>query len=234
MKIAIYQGQGRPKRVNENLEIIRSAALSATKQGARLIIFPEMFLTGYNIGDAIFGLAEPPDGPGAQKAAAIAREANIALLYGYPEKFDAVVYNSAILIDRHANVLANYRKTHLFGPAENRLFQAGTALVLTRLEGLTIGILICYDVEFPEAVRALTNAGAQLIAVPTALMKPYCRIAETVVPARAYESQVFIAYVNRATLPIHSFPPITFSARPKLRADSLCLTPSWKTTSCVN
>ena len=197
MKIAIYQGQGRPKRVVENLEIIRLAALAAANQGARLIIFPEMFLTGYNIGDAVFELAEPPDGPGAQKAAAIAQEANIALLYGYPEKFDAGVYNSAILIDRNAKVLANYRKTHLFGPEENRLFQAGKSLVLTRLEGLTIGILICYDVEFPEAVRALTNAGAHLIAVPTALMKPYCRIAETVVPARAYESQVFVAYVNR-------------------------------------
>jgi len=117
--------------------------------------------------------------------------------YGYPEKCDAGVYNSAILIDRHAKVLANYRKTHLFGPEENRLFHAGDSLVLTRLEGLTIGILICYDVEFPEAVRTLTNAGAQLIAVPTALMKPYCRIAETVVPTRAYESQVFVAYVNR-------------------------------------
>jgi len=197
MKIAMYQGQGREKRVDENLEIIRSASLSAAKQGARLIIFPEMFLTGYNIGDAVFELAERPDGPATQKAAAIAREANIALLYGYPEKFDAGVYNSAILIDGQAKILANYRKTHLFGPAENRLFQAGNSLVLTRLEGLTIGILICYDVEFPEAVRALANAGAQLIAVPTALMKPYCRIAETVVPARAYESQVFVAYVNR-------------------------------------
>ena len=73
------------------------------------------------------------------------------------------------------------------------MFQAGNALVLTRPEGLTIGILLCYDVEFPEAVRARANAGAQLIAVPTALMKPYCRIAETAVPACAYESQVFVA-----------------------------------------
>ena len=103
MKIAMYQGQGRPKRIAENLKIIRSAALSAAKQGARLIIFPEMFLTGYNIGDAVFDLAEPPDGPGAQKAAAIAQEANIALLYGYPEKCDAGVYNSAILKERKSH-----------------------------------------------------------------------------------------------------------------------------------
>ncbi len=197
MRVAIYQGQGRQKQVDKNLEIMRRAAFSAGKSGARLIIFPELFLTGYNIGDAVFELAERPDGPAMQMAAAIARQANIALLYGYPEKSGAGVYNSAILIDRQANIIANYRKTHLFGPEEHRLFHAGDLLVLTRLEGLAIGILICYDVEFPEAVRALADAGAQLIAVPTALMKPYCRIAETVVPARAYESQVFVAYVNR-------------------------------------
>jgi len=197
MKVAIYQGQCRPKRVAENLEIIHRAALSAAKQEARLIIFPEMFLTGYNIGDAVFELAERSDGPATQKAAAIAREANIALLYGYPEKFDAGVYNSAILIDGQAKVLANYRKTHLFGPEENRLFKAGNSLVLTKLEGLTIRILICYDVEFPEAVRGTHQCRSTADCSATALMKPYCRIAETVVPARAYESQVFVAYVNR-------------------------------------
>lgn len=71
------------------------------------------------------------------------------------------------------------------------------SLMLAKLDGLTIGILICYDVEFPEAVRALTMAGADFIAVPTALMKPYCQIANHVVPARAYENEIYVAYVNR-------------------------------------
>ncbi len=52
MKVAIYQGQGRETRVDENLEIIRNSASSAAEQGAKLIIFPELFLTGYNIGRA--------------------------------------------------------------------------------------------------------------------------------------------------------------------------------------
>ena len=114
MKIAIYQGQGRPLQVAENLEIIRSAALAAAKQGARLIIFPEMFLTGYNIGDAVFDLAEPSDGHGAQTAAAIAQEANIALLYGYPEKCDAGVYNSAITTIRKENPVLTDRRPELY------------------------------------------------------------------------------------------------------------------------
>ena len=197
MKVAIYQGQGRETRVDENLEIIHNSGSSAADQGAKLIIFPELFLTGYNIGDAVVDLAETSDGQAAQRATNIAREANIALLYGYPEQSGKNVYNAAILIDQNGQTLANYRKTHLYDGYENRSFQPGDSLVLVELEGLKIGILICYDVEFPEAVRALVFADADFIAVPTALMKPYCRIAETVVPARAYESQVFIAYVNR-------------------------------------
>lgn len=65
------------------------------------------------------------------------------------------------------------------------------------LDGLRVGVLVCYDVEFPEAVRALALAGAQLVAVPTALMEPSAWIAETLVPARAAENQVFVAYCNR-------------------------------------
>jgi predicted amidohydrolase len=142
-------------------------------------------------------LAETADGSAAQKVSEIAREANIALLYGYPERFEEVVYNSALLLDHNGTPLANYRKTHLYGPEEHRLFQTGDYFVIAELKGLKIGILICYDLEFPEAVRALALAGAELVAVPTALMEPYCRVAQLLVPARAYENQVFVAYANR-------------------------------------
>ncbi len=197
MKIAIHQCEGNSARTEDNLNILRRSALSAAEQGAQLLIFSEMFLTGYNIGDKVLELAETKDGPSRQKAAMIAREANIALLYGYPERFETAVFNSAILIDRTGTMLANYRKTHLYGEEENRLFQPGDYFVVAEIEGVKVGLLICYDVEFPEAVRALALAGAELIAVPTALMQPYCRIAQHVVPVRAFENQIFIAYANR-------------------------------------
>jgi 5-aminopentanamidase len=197
MKIAIYQGEGLPAKVDENLAVIRRFAFSAARQQADLIIFPELFLTGYDIGSAVHRLAEPADGPSCQKAAAIARQADIALLYGYSERLGADVYNAALLIDRKGRARANYRKTHLYGSYEKKFFQPGDSLIMAELEGLNIGILICYDVEFPEAVRTLAYAGADLIAVPTALMEDYCRVAEKVVPARAYESEVYVAYVNR-------------------------------------
>ncbi|MGV7591986.1 nitrilase-related carbon-nitrogen hydrolase, partial [Mycobacterium kansasii] len=64
------------------------------------------------------------------------------------------------------------------------------------LGGLTCGLLICYDVEFPEAVRAHAEAGTDLLLIPTGLMEPFGRIAEQVVPVRAFESQLYIAYTN--------------------------------------
>lgn len=197
MKIAMYQGAGTPADVNANLAVVRCQALAAARQGAGLIIFPELFLSGYNIGETAQELAQAANGPASRQVAETARQAGIAILYGYPECLDADVYNSARLIDRNGNSRANYRKTHLYGRYEKKCYMPGDSLVIANLENFNIGILICYDVEFPEAVRSLVTAGAELIAVPTALMRGYCRVAEKVVPTRAYESEIFVAYVNR-------------------------------------
>jgi len=196
VKLAVCQEKSAAGDVPGALELLRRRALAAAEAGASLAIFPEMFLTGYNIGDAVFKLAEPVDGPSAGKAADIARTAGVALLYGYPERDGDTVYNSALLVGRDGAPLANYRKTHLYGSEEKRLFAPGDSLMLAELDGLKIGFLICYDVEFPEAVRALALAGAELIAVPTALIRPFDIVARTLVPARAFENQVYVAYAG--------------------------------------
>ena len=197
MRIAIFQSAGKVCDIAYNIEQIRKAAQRATEQGARLLICPELYLSGYNIGDAIFELAEPVNGSSAQQLAKVAAERHIALLYGYPERADNVVYNSACLIERNGQAIANYRKTHLYAAEEKRLFKPGNELVRVKIDDFTLGLLICYDVEFPEAVRTHALTGVDLVAVPTALMQPQDFIAETMVPTRAFENQVFVAYVNR-------------------------------------
>jgi predicted amidohydrolase len=197
MKIAICQTAGTPGRVEKNLGQMKPSAAEAARAGADLLIFPEMYLSGYNIGSDLEQFAEEPGGPASRTAAGIARESRIALLYGYPEKSPGGVFNSALLINNRGEMQANCRKTHLYGTDEKEQFLLGNELVITELNGIHIGLLICYDVEFPEAVRTLTLAGADLIAVPTALMKPFCRIIDIVIAARAYENQVYVAYANR-------------------------------------
>jgi predicted amidohydrolase len=175
---------------------MRRHSLAAAAAKAGLLIFPEMFLTGYNIGDAVFSLAEPADGPSTAAIERIARDSGVSVLYGYPERSGQRIFNSARLVHPVRGATANYRKTHLYGHKEKRLFAPGDALMLAELDGLKVGILICYDVEFPEAVRALALAGAELIAVPTALIEPFDIVARMLVPARAFENQACIAYAG--------------------------------------
>jgi 5-aminopentanamidase len=201
MRIALYQGPAEPGSVARNLALLETRATEAAGRGARLMICPEMFLSGYNIGpEQAMRLAEPADGPALARAAAIARGSAIALLVGYPErgKGDAI-YNAVRLIGRDGRSLANYRKCHLFGDLDRGMFRAGAGpTALVQLDGIRVGLLICYDVEFPESVRLLALAGADLVAVPTALMDTFDGVARILVPARALENQIFLAYANRS------------------------------------
>ena len=110
---------------------------------------------------------------------------------------DGLIYNSVQLIDCHGHRLLNYRKTHLFGALDHSLFSPGPdAFPVIELNGWKVGMLICYDLEFPENTRRLALAGAQLIVVPTANMAPYDFIADVTVRSRAFENQCYVAYAN--------------------------------------
>jgi predicted amidohydrolase len=199
MRIALLQGPAGSGDVAENLALLETTARDAAAAGARLLVTPEMFLTGYAIGaDAVRRLAEPSDGPSAGEVARIARATGLAVLYGWPELDDGSVYNAATLVDRDGHRLSTYRKAHLYGDVDTSSFRPGNGdFVTVPLDDFRIGLLICYDVEFPETVRSLALAGADLVVVPTALMLPYDVVARTLVPARAYENQLYVAYVNR-------------------------------------
>ncbi|MCS0604500.1 carbon-nitrogen hydrolase family protein [Streptomyces sp. LP11] len=198
MRTALLQSSGRPGSVGENLKVLDAAAARAAAAGAALLAAPEMFLTGYAIGDDIARLAEPADGDSADAIAETAGRHGIAIAYGYPERDGETVHNSAQLISADGTRLANYRKTHLFGGFERDHFTpGGQPVVQAELNGLTVGLMICYDVEFPENVRAHALAGTDLLVVPTAQMHPFQFVAESMIPVRAFENQMYVAYVNR-------------------------------------
>ncbi|MFC8147136.1 carbon-nitrogen hydrolase family protein [Streptomyces paradoxus] len=199
MRTALLQSSGRPGSTVENLKVLDEAAGRAAAAGAGLLVTPEMFLTGYAIGDLIGRLAEPADGDCADAIAEIATNHGLAIAYAYPERDGDAVFNSAQLISADGTRLANYRKTHLFGCFERDHFTPGDQpVVQAEIDGLRVGILICYDVEFPENVRAHALAGTDLLVVPTAQMHPFQFVAESMIPVRAFENQMYVAYVNRA------------------------------------
>lgn len=199
MRVALYQCPPLPLDVSANLMRLEAQAIEASAQGAALLVFPEMFLSGYNIGaKAARELAQASDGPAALKIAEIAQATGVAILYGYPElSGDGQVYNAVQLIDAQGVRLCNYRKTHLYGELDNAMFRAGDEhFPVVEFGGWKLGFLICYDVEFPENTRRLALAGADLILVPTANMAPYDFVAEVTVRARAFENQCYLVYAN--------------------------------------
>jgi len=197
MRVALYQCPPLPLDVAGNLQRLQNIAMEASD--ADLLVLPEMYLSGYNIGpEAVGALAETQDGPSAEHIAAIARAAGTAIVYGYAERAeDGQIYNAIQLIDAQGQRLCNYRKTHLFGDLDRSMFCAGAdQFPVVELNGWKLGFLICYDIEFPENARRLALAGAEMILVPTANMRPYEFIAEVTVRSRAFENQCYVAYAN--------------------------------------
>ncbi len=177
---------------------LEAVAAEAAAKGAEILIAPEMYLTGYDIGvAAVRAAAEPIDGAMVAAVAEIARKNEIAIVAGFPLRDDGRIFNAVAFIDRSGERRSLYRKTHLYGDVDQSQFSAGDRLAdVFDYEGWKIGLAICYDIEFPEVARALTLAGAELLLVPTANMEPFDTVARRLVPARAEENGVAIAYAN--------------------------------------
>lgn len=196
MKIAALQMQVINGDIDTNIARIATAARKAADGGAGLLIAPELAVNGYGAGEAFSETASPANGAVVERLAAIARENGLAIIAGFAEKDGDVTYNSALFTDG-AGTSAVYRKSHLYGDYERRWFRpAAPSSVIVRHGGLNIGMLICYDVEFPENVRRLALDGVDLVVVPTALPASGAFIADKMIQVRAFENQIFVAYIN--------------------------------------
>ena len=156
-------------------------------------------MSGYHVGSEIDRLAEPPDGPFGRQMAALAVRHGCAIAYGYPERGQDAVYNSAAFYDAGGVLRATHRK-QLPSPGsfEEAAFGRGEGVTFAEVNGWRIAMVICYEVEFPESIRAAAQGGAQLVLVPTALGADWDVVAEKLVPARAYENGICLAYANHA------------------------------------
>jgi predicted amidohydrolase len=198
MRIAVYQTLPACGDKAANLDTLHKVATSASLMGADLAVFPELYLTRYEVGPLCREWAEPPDGPSIQSAKEIATDTGCALAFGYPERAGEAIYNSMVLIDKKGETLAAYRKIQLFGDAERSVFEPGNEVVTCLFEGTKLGLGICYDIEFPEFGRRLARANVELVIVPTANMTPYWEVPTSLVRARALENGMAIVYANQS------------------------------------
>ncbi len=161
-----------------------------------MAVFPELHVSGYNLGTKIHDLAESVEGPVVGKLRLIAKTFGIAFIAGYPEKRETKFYNSVVAISSQGEIIGHHNKVFLCGDHEKFLFSAGSSFPVFEIAGRTCGLSICYDIEFPEVTRDMKKRGADIIFVPTANMKPYFDVPTTLVRARALENGLAIVYAN--------------------------------------
>ncbi|HET9968415.1 MAG TPA: carbon-nitrogen hydrolase family protein [Streptosporangiaceae bacterium] len=192
-------------RPEVNAGRVRDALGSAAAQGADLAVFPEA--TQARFGSDLLAVAEPLDGPFCSGLAAEAKQAGVALVAGVfePAPGDRV-YNTAVAYDPAGELVASYRKLHLFdafGHRESEQVAAGSWPVVCTLAGVRAGLEICYDVRFGELSRALAVAGAELLVLPAAWASGLYKEEHwvTLVRARAIENTVWVAAVGQVPDP---------------------------------
>ncbi|WP_166216444.1 carbon-nitrogen hydrolase family protein [Pseudomonas atagonensis] len=194
MKVEFAQLAGRDNATVYNLERALSA-IAACAADTQLIVFPETYLTGFPTAETVADVAEPLDGPAVQAIVRAARERSIAVVIGIAENHDGHFYNTTLLITGEG-VALRYRKTHLW-PLERGVFAPGDRYSTCLWNGVRVGLLICYDIEFPETARALGQLGADVLIVTNGNMDPYAPTHRTAITARAQENQAFAMMVNR-------------------------------------
>jgi len=193
MRIGIYQcdaGGWTPAQRLARLEAVLAA------RPLDLLLCPELYASGYHIGADLARLAEPVDGPFATEVAQIARRHGTATAYGFAEPGPTGLLNAALCIGADGTVLAHHHKTMIPPGYERGHFVPGRGHTLFDLGGLRFALLICYENEFPEAVRAMAQVGAQVILAPTALDAAWDIVAQHVIPTRAFDNHVWMVYAN--------------------------------------
>jgi len=193
VQVALAQLKPRPRAVPENLA--RASELLAASAESDLVVLPELFLSGYQLHD-VEPLAIELDGAEVGALREAARRAGTALIVGAAERIADGVANSAICIDAAGELAGVYRKTHLFG-AERDAYVPGDSLAPIALDGRALGVMICFDMEFPEVARTLAAQEAELLVTISANPSPFELDHDLFARARALESGLPHVYVNR-------------------------------------
>lgn len=197
MKVGVFQAEAGLQSWQQRLTQLDSALKNATDQKPDVVLCPELFVSGYACADEVRAMSADGRSETIGQLAELASRYSVDLCVGYPEIAGEKRFNSACYLTAGGELLANHRKRALPSEYEKELFDTGSELtVFVAPAGWRVAILVCYEVEFPEAVRACAQAGAQLLLVPTALGEEWAVVSRQLVPTRAFENNIFLAYAN--------------------------------------
>ncbi len=192
-KVAILQKRAKNGQVNENVNSIIKAMKEAAKNHSDILLLPECFITGYDL-PVTYEKSISDDDANIRKICELAKEYGIGVVLTAFTKGSRKPQNTAFVINKAGNILMKYSKVHTCDFADEKDIEAGKEFKVCDFDGIKLGIMICYDREYPESARILMLKGAEIILVPNdcVSMNPRLQALST----RAYENMTGIAMAN--------------------------------------
>lgn len=193
LRVAILQKRAINAQIDKNVESIIMAMKEAAKNNADILLLPECYITGYDL-PMTYEKSISDDDKSIAQICEIAKEYQIGVVLTAFTKGKMQPQNTAFVINKSGSILMKYSKVHTCDFADEKTVEAGTEFKVCDFEGVQLGIMICYDREYPESARILMLKGAEIILVPNdcGSMKPRIQALST----RAYENMVGIAMAN--------------------------------------
>jgi predicted amidohydrolase len=198
MKVAIVTMRPKLADKHANLDLMKK---HVEKQKADMFVFGELSICGYHVKDELRDIAETINGPSVKFMKDLARKNNCYIVFGMPlidNNVRGLIHNASILVHPDGKV-DSYNKWFLptVGPFEEKIFfDEGESLTLCNTKFGKIGLIVCYDIFFPELCRAYSMLGADMIVCLSATPSVTRKYFETLIPARAIENTLFFIYVN--------------------------------------
>lgn len=171
LRVGLAQLSLAPLEVEANVARTVAAVEKAAAGGANLVVLPELASSGYVLAEPLLRpVAERLDDPGPALTAwsDAAERTGTTVVGGFPEEFDGRLYNSVAVFGPDGGLHGHYRKLHLFAGEKDVFAPGDVGLPVVEVAGLRLGILVCFDLRFPEAVRVQALQVVDLVAVPTA------------------------------------------------------------------
>ena len=188
-KVAILQKRALNAQIEKNMESIIMAMKEASENHADILLLPACFVTGYDL-PMSYEKSIADDDKSIAKICEKAKKYKIGVVLTAFTKGNKQPQNSAFVINKSGNILMKYSKVHTCDFADERNVESGKEFKVCDFEGIQLGVMICYDREYPESARILMLKGAEIILVPNdcGSMQPRIRALST----RAYEMEIML------------------------------------------
>ncbi|MGB9812987.1 MAG: carbon-nitrogen family hydrolase [Thermovenabulum sp.] len=205
LKVALIQLQIEDGRVENNINRVLNKIKEALDHNKNIdvVVLPEMWNTGYDLKN-LNNIADEEGKPSIEKLKELAKNYAVNIVAGSiadkrEEEGSKKIYNSSYIINRFGEVMARYDKVHLFRLMnEDKYLASGSKIATFEIDGIKCGVIICYDLRFPEFIRKIALEGIKVLFVPAQWPMPRDKHWRLLNVVRAIENQIYVIGVNRA------------------------------------